>query len=170
MKLFENSHERDLDVFRDVAYYSYFHRLPIRILLCISLVYALLSAIFSDKKLIGVLFLLFVIVALIGGYHRYIKIFLAREKEMSREPIIHTVSFFEDKIEISSTLGSVSSFDYSMIKSVMCGKSTFLLLTKAKLVITVKRGAFTLGTDAELVDFLRSKGFKVKYKDKKKDK
>ncbi len=165
--IFENEHTRDISVFRDVAKFSYFSRPAIKIMLTIFSIYAVVNAIFGEKKLVGALFLLLVVAFCFGGYNRYIKIFSSRERELSSEGVIYTMRVFEDKIDYSTSFGTNMSFDFAGIKSVWQGKSTFLLVTKATQVVVIKKGAFTIGSDKEFVEFLNGKGFKVKFKGEK---
>jgi len=161
--IFENKHQRDVEIYRDVSAFCFFGQPIIKILLLVSSLLAIIFATFTDKRLLGVIVLLFVVALCLGGYHRLLKISLAREKEVSKEPVIYTVQFFDDKITLSNTLGNSASYEYSTISKIVCSKSSILLITKAKLIITLKRSAWTNGSDADFVSFLRNKGFKVNF-------
>lgn len=161
--IFENKHQRDVEIYRDVSAFCFFGQPIIKILLLVSSLLAIIFATFTDKRLLGVIVLLFVVALCFGGYRRLLKIGIAREKELSSEPILYTVRFFDDKIELSNTLGNSVNYEYSTVNKVVCAKNSILLVTKAKAIITLKRGAWTNGNDADFVSFLRNKGFKVNF-------
>lgn len=95
-------------------------------------------------------------------FFRQVNIIAKRDKEICEKEIEVEMTATEEFIQTASSTGSVYKLEYSNIRSVVQTKNLILLFSKANLVYIFKKNGFTEGTKEEFIEFLRSKGIKVK--------
>ena len=121
MILFESTHVRNKDFYKEI--YSYHHfksksAVILEVIVGIGLLTSLLSLVF-DKSVDYTIYgcILFIILVRLWSYRRTVKISMDREKEISSEgEITYTVAASEDKIFHKSSLGTYQTIDLSVIK------------------------------------------------------
>jgi len=163
--LFENSHIREKQLFKETGFYAFFRRpfamiANIVAILCIIINIPLL---FLKEDRAFHIFMIFVgvLIILCGilGYHKYVKTWYTREVEprATNGTTTYTIEVYEDKLVHCSTLGTRQELELSRIKKVVKTKSYILLQSNANLMYVFDKNGFTKGTLEEFLEFLRGK-------------
>ena len=86
---------------------------------------------------------------------------IKRDEEIAPQGMNITVSATNEYIEVMSSLGAVTKFDYSRFKKAYQTKNLIILPSKAKHAVILHKSAFTLGSTNEFLAFLYSKGISI---------
>lgn len=163
--LFENSHIREKQLFKETGFYTFFRRpfamvLNIIAILCV-IVNIPLLILKEDRAFHIYMIFVGVLIILCGilGYHKYVKTWYAREVEprATNGTTTYTIEVYENKLVHFSTLGTRQELELSLIKKVVKTKSYILLQSNANLLYVFDKNGFTKGTLEEFLDFLREK-------------
>lgn len=162
--LFENKYTRDKELARDLYGYMYFRR-PIMIVLDIMFALCLLIGIYNSimAGVVNWVYILWPIVyyaIAVWLYSMNVRAVIKRDLESHGKPVEEIVTVSEDKIRLSQSTGAEYHLNYCDIKKVVQTKKYIYLLSKAKLIYSVKRDAFTIGDAATFLAFLKTKGLK----------
>ncbi|MBQ4086961.1 MAG: YcxB family protein [Clostridia bacterium] len=97
------------------------------------------------------------------AWKRMVRITQKREAEAlnGRDPEIH-VSVYADEIHMGYAAIGDSILPYTKVKKIRQTKNLIILYSGARLGYVLRKDAFTVGSYPDFIDFLRSKGFKVK--------
>ncbi len=163
--LFENTHTRDRQFFKEFYAYALFRR-PILICSFAVIILAfsvnLLSFLCFDEPVslwlfVAPAFLLIYVVL----YFANVRISVARENENADgAATVYTVQLTETAVILSTSLGTRIEMEYSKFKKLTLTKHFLLLQTKTKQVFPLKKNGFTVGTYEECRAFLRAKNLK----------
>lgn len=163
-KLFENKYTRDKQWAKDVYGYMYLRR-PIMIVLNSIFALYLLIGIYNSivAGVVNWVYILWPIVYCaftVWLYSMNVRAVIKRDLESHGTPVEDIVTVSEDKIRLSHSTGAEYHLNYCDIKKVVQTKKYIYLLSKAKLIYSVKRDAFTIGDAATFLAFLKTKGLK----------
>ncbi len=168
---FENRYVRDENTAKEIYRYWFFKK-PLMVAVYVVLaVYAISCIIglgfdFEDAKEFIMPFILAVILPLlmIISYRSQVKTMVKRDKEMAKGgELICEVSVNDNEFTVSS-LESRSRILIDNAKYAFQTKSYIVVITKARLMIILKKDSFTVGDTDGFIAFLKEKGIKVKGK------
>ena len=163
--LFENSHTREKEFFKEMALYLCFKR-PFAIIGNICAIILLVSNIpllfLNEHRAIHIyIIIVSLLIILVGvlGYFKYIKAWYSRELEMrgTQGIIVYTIEVYPDKLVHSSSLGTRQELELSQIKKVVKTKNYIYLQSTANLLYVFDKKGFTIGTVEEFLSFLKAK-------------
>ncbi len=150
-------------------FYSYHtYKRPAGIILTIAFILAIISGIINIiamQQAIDAAFLVVCIIVLRAvRIKKSVKISLARDKEGNHGNYVSLQNIVTEKsILVKSSLNQLGTeYEISCLRKGYRSKNYIYLVTKAKLVIIFDINAFSTGTPEELIEFLRSKGIKIK--------
>lgn len=164
--LFENTHIRDKQFFKEFCKKPLVSPLHITIYVLIGIVFLgslcafLFNNVFLWESLVApICYFAFVIAIYFFNVHTWSK----RQTELSPDqPIVYTTQFFEDHMIVKISSGAFHKVDYAVAPKLAATKNYVFLITKARQSFPIKKDGFTKGTYAEFCDFLKTKGYKVK--------
>ena len=169
--LFENKYTNDKETIKEYLIYSFWKR-PSAIvsnILLVCMFMFFLSFYLSwnastDNKYFSLFFMLWILIVWTVVLVRFLmslRLAIRRNLEMNEgKPPVFNYLIFEDKIDLCfGTSESKSSIVFALIKKVAVTKNLILLITKAKLLVILRKDSFTKGTYDEWLRFLREKGF-----------
>ena len=164
--LFENSYTRNKQLAKEIYCYIYFTRKSIAI------PFALLLISFISNILFGVLYNSFSMVVLIIVplfflfqfylYFHHVNAMIKRDIEVHGKGISVETIVTDEFIQNTASTGAVNKLEYDKIKKVIQTKNLILIWSKANLIYIFRKDAFTKGTEAEFIMFLKDKGVKIK--------
>lgn len=93
-------------------------------------------------------------------YYRGVNATLKRAIEVHGKPIDVIITVTEEEIHYAQSTGSQFRLKYEDIKKVVVKKDYIYLISKAKLLYTFKKDAFTAGSAEGFLGFLIHKGIK----------
>ncbi|MBQ6570712.1 MAG: YcxB family protein [Clostridia bacterium] len=160
---YKNEYVRDLDTIKEMLAWSNF-KSPIRIatlvLIAVGIIQSVTSYLhFHDNTfLVSLVIWIIFIFLLIFLYKKRVKLYAARDKEVSggKEEEI-TVSLYDDKMAIEASSGGSVEVAYSSLKKIYTTKNLIIALSGARLMYILKKDSFTVGSADECVAFLKSK-------------
>ncbi len=170
---FENKYIRDEKLMKEFFAYHFFKKpsalitnfivAPLLFVYSLFMIIALPSS-YGEKNIFFITLVSSVVIVFIAffAYFQNTKTLISREKEMNGGDFFEITTAVTDYNIIQSTEKSESKIEFTSIKKVILTKNLIILMTKSKLGFILKLNSFTLGTPDELLDFLRSKGFKIK--------
>ena len=167
-KLFVNCYEKDRAVMKEFYRYFFFLR-PLNVvayvLLGIAFVFALVLLILGIGVQVAVFTLGFVpfwVGLRVVSYVSTVNAAVKRNQELFGETVNAELYVTEEGIEDMAPTGALTKMDYSVFKQAYRTKNLLLLRTKTKLVMIFRRDSFTVGTEADFVQFLQGKGIQIK--------
>ena len=168
--LFSNRYTRDKAVAREFyTYYSF--RRPVfyilLILMTILFLIGLAALLFTDSLLwLYMLLLPLWLIWHIVSHFVSIKTLLKRDKEQYGGPVTVESLVTDKHIQLIQTAGGThngsSQVEFRSFKKAIQTKNLILLRSKTRLVYIFRKDAFTLGTPEAFLEFLRTKGIKVR--------
>jgi len=168
--LFQSKYQRTPDFYREVYFYNYFKR-PFNIMLMLFMalllgVNLLFSIMDSWKGIITNIAVGFGIVFFILYFLSYFverSVAKKRDKETNSrfETPTYTLSVTEDKIIHNNPSGIEIEIRYAKIPKVLQSKHYIMFATEDSTVYVMPKNQFTIGDHDGLIQFLRSKGYKV---------
>lgn len=166
MILFESTYSRNKYLFKEIYFYHYYKNgifLILEIIMGISLLANILSLIFDSEPYYYTFgYIAFFLLIQFWGYHKAVKIGMARENEISSNgAVAYTVSIYEDKITQKTSLGSEYTIDFSNIRKAYKTSNYIVLQSAAKQLYILKKDSFTVGDSENFLDFLHEKGYKI---------
>ena len=159
--LFESRYVSDEQWFNEIYGYIYLRR-PINLIIAgILAVYSILMIfIFKSATLLVVTIVL--VAVRLAMYSVAKKREPARIKEMYGENVGVIASVFDDCIRYSTTSGNNFRVHYTDMKAVESTEHYILIFSKTNSIYTLKKEWFTHGNANDFMNFMRSKGIKVK--------
>ena len=164
--MFENDHERTPETIKEIYRHCCFKR-PVHIV-----IYAVLGAValwnivaafwfwefIFDPLVCGVFFLLIQFII----YKRNVRIIIDRDREQHGSASVKVqMEVTEEGIRGVYGENKANPIPLSSIKRVYKTKNLIVLLTKARLMLIFDRRKFTVGTQEEFLEYLRSNGLKA---------
>ena len=165
--LFENSYVRDKKFAKEVYRFMYF-RYPVNFVIHIIMILSFVCQLYlhiEDPYLSNAGYLLIVPVYFLMVVLRYkvsVKTMLKRDIELHGSEMSVRMTVTDACIQSTFSNGSVNTMKYDNIKVVRKTKYLILVQSKAKLVHSFQRDAFSVGTEDAFLAFLKDKGVKVK--------
>ena len=164
--MFENKYTRDKEWAKDIYGYICIKR-PIMfvfyVLFAIYLIKGILDLIIIHRaELFCFIVPLAWCVVIAFSYKRNVKLALRRDMELHSKPIDVTVTVTDDMMIHSQSTGAEYNLRYSDIKKAVQTKKYIYVWSKANMLYSLKKDAFTYGSADDFVKFLRSKGIKIK--------
>lgn len=170
---FENSFVRDKNTAKEIYGWWYYKRplfVAIHIIMALYLFSFVLGLIISPgsavKDLPVAAFIVFGLFIFTFSYFSQVRAMVKRDAEMSggRE-LVSTVTITDSEAVVTS-FESRTAIAFENLKYGFMTKNYIVLVTKARLIIILKKDSFTKGDTSGLISFLRGKGIKVKGKKK----
>lgn len=113
-------------------------------------------------NIIGIIVGIVFFVVYFLGYRGIVRLSVKRQKEISSQsPVTYTVSATESSLLHRSSAGSDIEVDFTKINKIFQTKNYIILLSDARLMYSFDKNHFTVGNPQDLLQFLRSKGFKT---------
>ena len=164
--LFENSYTRNKEWAKDVFRYIRFKR-PIAIILFVAMAVCLAAGLFSFIVSGGFPWLNLIVSAVFLAlmffvYFRDINLTLKRDIEVYGKALDVTVTVTAENITQTLPNGSETHLNYADIKKAVATKNYIYLWSKANLIYSLKKNAFSVGDTDGFLGFLKNKGIKVK--------
>lgn len=164
---FEVKYVRTREMIKKMAFYMLFSA-PINyvfyVLLFVCLVSnAFLFLFYDDPNIPSIIFIVFFIALRIFQYYNYVKTVEKRDKELnggSNIPICFAAS--DEGVSSLSLDGGKMTVALSDIKKGNITDDFIIIMTKAKALYFFPKNHFVVGSAHGLVEFLRSKGIKVR--------
>lgn len=157
---FENYYLRDKQWAKDAYRYLCFCT-PARIACFVLFGICMLSGLYS-RTWFYILFPPFWFAIVVFQYVQSYRITVKRDVERFGEEAGVRMAATDECITQTDVSGGEVRLNYADIRKAIRTKKYIYLMTNAKLVYSFKRDGFSLGTDAEFWDFLKSKGVKAK--------
>ena len=165
--LFENEYTRDKKWAKDIYGYLNFRRplhISFYIIFGLFISYHLFSF-FMYGNSVSLAYLIipafwFAFVVLL--YFKNIRITLQRDVEIHGKPVEVTVFVTDEIITQKHSTGSELYLNYYDIKKVVVTNKYIYLFSKANLVYTFKKDAFSIGDSIGFLKFLKTKGIKIR--------
>lgn len=155
---FKNQHIRDKDAFKEIAIYSLLKQPVILICHIAFSVACLWGSIFSPSWYLYIVALVVYCLWFVLRGSGFVKSCFNREKELTtNEPVVHTMTFFDDKIVYENTNGTSLDLDYSIIKKVASEKKYYFLVTNQKQFFVLKKDSFVTGEEKDFLSFMKEK-------------
>ncbi len=165
-KLFENKFVRDEEYVKEL-YRKYFFCTPV-VVIC-HVVWAFYFAwgiygiifdwvLYLTRLILPLIYLAYIILM----YFIRVKIIAKRDKESYGGPLEIISVVTHEKIDCMNSAGTKYNLNYVDIKKVVKTKNYIHLVSKTNLVYSFKRDGFSVGNETYFLNFLKSKGIKVK--------
>ena len=120
-----------------------------------------LSVDLFDVVILVILLLLIPLYLLV--YRLTVKHMVKRQHELCGEQDVQArFGFYNDSFVMNESTGAQFNIDYSSIKCCYQTKNLFLLYSKANMIYSIPKDAFTKGNPAYFIPFITSRGVKVK--------
>ena len=161
--LFKNSFIRD-DVAIKEMYKDYFLKSTrFRIIYAVCIVLQLFSISTDLGFFLTILFYNAIVLILVAfSYRQHVKISIARDREISNgEDILMNTSVFDDRIEVD-IIDKNHKLYWDSVDYVSISENYVSIRTKARLIYMLKKDSFTLGRCDDFIEFLKSKGLKIR--------
>ena len=161
--LFKNSFIRD-DVAIKEMYKDYFLKSTrFRIIYAVCILLQLFSISADLGFFLTILFYNAIVLILVAfSYRQHVKISIARDREISNgEDILMDTSVFDDRIEVD-IIDKNHKLYWDSVDYVSISENYVSIRTKAKLIYMLKKDSFTLGSCDDFIEFLKSKGLKIR--------
>lgn len=168
--LFESKYERTNQFYREVYFYNYFKRpfnmflmLFMAVLLALNLFFVIRdswSDFISDVSVgIGILFF----VLYFASYPVMVNLAKKRDAEVNSkaDSNIYALSVTEDKIIHHAPSGIEIEVRYAKISKIYQSKNYIMFVSDSNLLYAMQKDKFTVGDYSALLEFLRSKGYKI---------
>ncbi len=155
---FKNQHIRDKSVFKALAIYSMLRQPAILVFHIIFAIFCICGMIFNESWYLFafafVVYYLWIIFRSVG----YVKTGVERDRELTTgEPVVHTMTFYDDKVVYENTNGTTIDIDYSIIKKAASTKYCYFLITNQKQFFTLKKDGFVIGEEKDFLSFMKEK-------------
>lgn len=164
--LFENSFVKNEEWAKDVYGYIYFRRPSAIICLVIfgsNPIFQLCNLIAGNGIYWSTLLIsLFVCAYFVFMYKRTVKTVLLRDMEIHGKRIEITLYVTDENIKLSQSTGSELYLNYYDIKKAVKTKKYIYLWSKTNMIYTFKKDSFSVGDENGFIEFLKSKGIKIK--------
>ena len=165
---FEGGYIRDEKFAKE--YYSYHsYKTPGGIIITVVCIWAIITGIILTAmqqylSIINIVLGLYIFLLRYFRTKKIIKLSLERDRESNHGNVVSVQNFVTDEAitVISSNNESGTEFEMSCISKLYSSKNYIYLITKAKLAIVFDKNNFTKGSKEDLIEFIRSKGIKVK--------
>lgn len=170
---FENSFTRDKNTAKEIYGWWYYKRplfVAFYIIMALYLVSFILGFTFAPGEMLGDLpvfaFIIFAIFLFNLSYFSQVRAMVKRDAEMSggRE-LLSTVTVSDSEAVVTS-FDSRTAIAFENLKYAFATKNYIILVTKARLMVILKKDSFTKGDTDSFISFLQGKGIKVKGKKK----
>lgn len=166
---FENSFVRDENTAKEIYRYWFFRK-PTMVALYVILAFYTLACIFGlsfdfedAKDFIFPFFTAILIpVLMIISYRSQVKTMVNRDREMAKGSELVTRVCVNDNEFTVFSLDSHTSILVSDLKYAFLTKSYIAVITKARLMVILKKDSFTIGDTESFLAFLREKNIKIK--------
>lgn len=162
--IFKNVFIRDEETLKEFYKHDYLKATRFRIIYIGYAILLLMSVLAYDISLFISYSLLGLILALIilFSYSQNLKTTIARDKELANgRDIVSQISVFDDRIELT-VLENTQSVSFENVKRADQTKNYICVITKARFAYIFKKDSFTKGDSEGFIEFLRSKGIKVR--------
>ncbi len=163
--LFENVYTRNKELAKEIYRYYYFQRKPlvvVYVLLGLSFLINILLLFFGDANL-GVFVLVpFVFCIQALAYFRQVTTQVKRDIEVHGKEITVSTVVTDAYIQNTASTGTVNKVEYQNIKYAVLTKNYIFLHSKANLIYVFHKDSFTVGSKTAFLQFLQSKGIKIK--------
>ncbi len=164
--LFENSYIRNKDLAKELYGYIFFRRNYLFVAYIVLLVSFIINLILlittGSANWFVFVFVPFFLLLRLFTYFQSIKLMVKRDSELSGGPVEVKTIVTEEFIQHTNSTGGVNKLEYDKIKKCNQTKNLILLQSDAKLIYVFRKDAFSIGSCDAFVEFLRSKGIKVK--------
>lgn len=170
---FENRFVRDKNTAREI-YGWWFYKRPlfvfVYVYMAIYMLFFALAAVFTPES-VGevipiVICILICVAAFAFSYFSQVRAMVKRDAEMSGGGELVCTVTVDDTEAVVTALDSRTAIGLENVKFAFATGGYIVLVTKARLMIILKRDSFTLGTSDGFIAFLKEKGIKVKGKKK----
>ena len=161
--LFENTHIRTKELYKEIEFHRYFSASFSNILLLVMFPISLISYIANKTfPIISIIILLDFALKLFLYFH-FSRLKFARENEaLEHRNLLYRYTVTEDAITLHYALNdSTYTTEWSSIKKVWLTKNYIILVSKAQYLHIFKRDRFTIGNDNSFLTFLVMKGLKI---------
>ncbi len=162
--IFKNVFIRDEETLKEFYKHDYLKATRFRIIYIGYAILLLMSVLAYDISLFISYLLLGLILALIilFSYSQNLKTTISRDKELANgRDIVSQISVFDDRIELT-VLENTQSVSFENVKRADQTKNYICVITKARFAYIFKKDSFTKGNSEGFIEFLRSKGIKVR--------
>ncbi len=162
--IFKNVFIRDEETLKEFYKHNYLKATRFRIIYIGYAILLFLYLVTWNLSLFGAYLFLGLIFAFIilFSYSQNLKTTIARDKELANgRDVVSQISVFDDKIELT-VLENTQSVSFENVKRADQTKNYICVITKAKFAYIFKKGSFTKGDAEGFIEFLRSKGIKVR--------
>jgi hypothetical protein len=131
---------------------------------CAVLIGIILTAMQQYLAIIDIVLGLYILLLRYFRTKKIIKLSLERDRESNHGNVVSVQNLVTDEAitVISSNNTAGTEFEMSCITKLYSSKNYIYLITKAKLAIVFDKNNFSKGSKEELIEFIRSKGIKVK--------
>ena len=171
--LFKNEYVSSLNDIKRIneRYFYFLLHSPIRIVLysfillgtIANIINFAVMGIWKMSATAGIIYVVFIVLYEIWLYRRSMKIWRARRIELNGEQDINVVyEITEDTVSSRSSVGEDVNISLDSVMKIRQSKNLIFMLTRAKIVYTLRKDAFTVGTAEEFVQFMRDKGINAK--------
>lgn len=170
---FVNSFVRDKSTAKEIYGWWYYKRplfVAFYIIMALYLLSFILGFTFAPGEMLGDIpvfaFIIFGIFIFNLSYFSQVRAMVKRDAEMSggRE-LLSTVTVSDSEAVVTS-FDSRTAISLEKMRYAFATKNYIVLVTKARLMMILKKDAFTVGDTDGFISFLQSKGIKVKGKKK----
>ena len=170
---FVNSFTRDKNTAKEI-YGWWFYKRPLFVAFYVIMAFYLLSFVLgmiispegAIRDLPVAAFILFGIFLFSFSYFSQVRAMIRRDAEMSGgKELVSTVTITDSEAAVTS-FDSRTAIAFENLKYAFATKNYIVLVTKARLMIILKKDSFTVGDLDGFVAFLQAKGIKVKGKKK----
>ena len=168
---FENKYVRNESTAKEIYKYWFFKR-PLSIAIYVILGYYSLSCILglavdfqAAKDTLPILAMIaFYVAVMIISYRAQVKMMINRDREMAHgEELVYEIGVNDTEITLCAREGR-SSILIGNLKYAFVTKNYIAVITKAKLMIILKKDSFTVGDCDGFITFLCEKGIKIRGK------
>lgn len=164
--LFENKFTRNKAMLKEIYGYIYFRRkfsvICIALIILSAIFYTVLSVSNGTFEWLYPAFIVFFLLFRVFYYFRQINAVEKRDAEVYGKEISVEVSVTEEYIQNTASTGAVNKLEYGKVKRVYQTKNFILFHSKANLLYIFSKDGFTKGTKEEFIEFIKSKGIKIK--------
>lgn len=162
--LFENTHIRTKELYKEIEFHRYFSASFSNILLLVMFPLSLISHIANKTfPIISIIILLDFALKFFLYFH-FSRLKYAREHEaIEHRNIVYRYTVTEDTITLHYALNdSTYTIEWSSIKKVWLTKNYIILVSKANYLHIFQRDSFSTGNEHSFLTFLVTKGLKIK--------
>lgn len=166
--LFENSYIRDESFIKKMYRFIFFStgRGIFTYIFSFIIILNGVAVIATEKYSFGIFYISLAILFLalyVLSYYRNVKYYLRRDMEMNNGGYSTVrIDVYNDYFHFATTSGTNVDISYMQIRKVWETKDLILLMSDSKLVYVLSKDNFTKGSATGFLEFLRSKGFKIK--------